>query len=68
MNYNAGSAQSKQAIHIQKRFPDLEPPFHQSMESILPEDDYKYSSITPQRCVWDDSCESCPSAFLCNFQ
>ena len=42
--------------------------FISALEALVPVDDYKYSAVSPQRCVWDGSCETCPSAFLCNFR
>lgn len=29
-------------------------------------EDYCYSTVTPKRCVWDGTCETCPSSYLCN--
>ena len=52
---------------MRPRLQRLEPHCYETLEALVPEDDYKYSAVSPQRCVWDDSCETCPSAFLCNF-
>ena len=41
---------------------------YEMLETLLQEDDYRYSAVSPQRCVWDGSFETCPNAFLCNIR
>ena len=35
--------------------------------SLVCEDEYRHSTVTARRCVWDGTCETCPSSYRCNF-
>ena len=35
--------------------------------SLVREDDYRHSTVTARRCVWDGTRETCPSSYRCNY-
>ena len=67
MRYETRPRNARRLRRVRPRLQRLEPHCYETLEALVPEDNYKYSAVSPQRCVWDGSCETCPSAFLCNF-
>lgn len=68
MRYETRLRKAHRQRRVLLRFQYMELHCYEMKETLLPEDDYRYSAVSPQRCVWDGSCETCPSAFLCNFR
>lgn len=67
MKYGTDSVHVRKAPGIRRRYRIQDPYYYEPLEGLSPEDDYRHSTISPRRCVWDGSCETCPSTFRCNF-
>lgn len=68
MRYGTRPRKTRRQRRVRLRLQRVDLYCYEMLEALLTEDDYKYSVVSPQRCVWDGSCETCPSAFLCNFR
>ena len=68
MRYETRPRKARRQRRVRLRFQYMLLHSYEMLETLLPEDDYKYSAVSPQRCAWDGSCETCPNAFLCNFR
>lgn len=68
MRYGTRPRKAQRQRLVRLRLQYMEMHCYEMLETLLTEDDYKYSAVSPQRCVWDGPCETCPNAFLCNFR